>query len=433
MTDELITDLAKIKSLRVISHTSVLQYQGSHKALQQIGRELGVDAVVEGSVARSGNHVKIRTQLIDAHAEGHIWADSYERDLRDVIALQNELAREIAGQIRIQLTPQEQASLTTRPPRVPEAYENYLHSRYFINNRRSVEGLSNSVEYSRRAVQMDPNYPMAYAGLAHSLISLSFVGGLSPKQAMPQAEAAARKALELDPSLSQAHLALAMIRTSYDWDWPGAESELKRALELDPNDPDVHKEYGNYLEATGRSSEAVEEAKRSWQLDPFSLWANRNLGRALFFARRYDDAIAELRKVAEMEPGSQVLFNWLAWSYEGKGMALEAVQSDLRNQINNGLSPEETRALQHELAVSGRKGYWERLLKIKLRSPDNQAFELAQINARLGHNQQAFAWLKLACEQRVAWMTYAKVDPTLDPLRSDHRFGEVLRCINMQQ
>lgn len=262
--------------------------------------------------------MRIRAQLVNAHADRHIWADSYERDLNDVIAVQNEIAREIAGQIRVQLTPQEQANLAVAAPRAPEAYEYYFRSRYFINNRRSIDGLRKSVEYSHRPIQADPHYSLAYAGLAHSLISLSCNNGMSSKEAMPQAEAAAKQALELDPSPSQAHVALGWIRTAYDWDWAGAEREIKRALELDPNNPDARRVHAHYLQAIGRTSEAIEEERRSLELDPFSVWGNRNLGRALFFARRYAEAIAQFQKTAEMDPHSAVLFKWIAWCYEKK-------------------------------------------------------------------------------------------------------------------
>jgi TolB-like protein/DNA-binding winged helix-turn-helix (wHTH) protein len=431
MTDELITDLAKIRSLRVISHSSVWQYSGSRKALPQIARELGVDLVVTGSVLRSGDRVRVRAQLLDARADRHIWADSYEGDLHDVIAVQNEIALEIAGQIRIQLTPEEQANLAVAAPRVPEAYEYYFRSRYFINNRRSVDGLRKSVEYSHRAILADPNYSLAYAGLAHSLISLSFNNGMSPKEAMPQAEAAAKQALQLDPSLSQAHVALGWIRTAYDWDWEGAERETQRALDLDPNNPDAHRVRAHYLQAIGRTSEAIEEERRSLELDPFSVWENRNLGRALLFERRYDEAIAQFQKAAEMDPHSAVIFKWIAWSYEQKGMEREAVRFDLRDQVNSGLSPENAKILEEGLSTSGPKHYWEELLQVKLRIPETEVFELARINAHLGRKEKAFAWLKVACQQRVAWMTWVKVDPTLDPLRADPQFADVLRCVNM--
>lgn len=431
MTDELITDLAKIKSLRVISHSSVLQYAGTRKPLPQIARELGVDVVVEGSVLRFGDRVRIRAQLLDAHADRHIWADSYDRDLHDVIAVQNEIAREIAGQIRAQLTPEEQANLAVAAPRVPEAYEYYFRSRFFINNRRTIDGLRKSVEYSHRAVQADPNYSLAYAGLAHSLISLSFNNGMSPKEAMPQAEAAAKQALQLDPSLSQAHVALGWIRTAYDWDWEGAERETQRALDLDANNPDAHRVRAHYLQAIGRTSEAIEEERRSLELDPFSVWENRNLGRALLFERRYDEAIAQFQKAAEMDPHSAVIFKWIAWSYEQKGMEREAVRFDLRDQVNSGLSLENAKILEEGLSTSGPKHYWEELLQVKLRIPETEVFELARINAHLGRKEKAFAWLKVACQQRVAWMTWVKVDPTLDPLRADPQFADVLRCVNM--
>jgi TolB-like protein/DNA-binding winged helix-turn-helix (wHTH) protein/Flp pilus assembly protein TadD len=290
MTDELITDLAQISALRVISRTSVMVYKGARKPLSEIARELNVDAVVEGTVLRSGERVRITAQLIQAPADKHLWAESYEGDLHDTLALQKEVASAIAGQIRIELTPKEQAGLKNAKVVNPEAYEAYLKGRYFWN-RRTADGLKRAVDYFDQAIQKDPNYAQAYAGLADSydLLGDWEYGVLAPNEAYPKAKAAAVKALELDNTLGEAHASLAFSLDVFDWDWGSAEREFRRAIALNPGYATAHHWYAWHLSEMGRNSEAIAEMRKAENLDPLSLIISADMAELLLVAHLNDD------------------------------------------------------------------------------------------------------------------------------------------------
>jgi len=284
MTEALTTELAQISALKVISHTSVVQFKGTKKSLPQIAQELGVDAVVEGAVQRSGDKVGITVQLIHAPSDRHLWAKSYERGLRDVLALQREVAQAITDEIKAKPTPPEKVRLASARPINSEAYENYLRGRFLLSTQDDVEARK-GMAYFQRAIQKDPNYALAYAGLAESYITLSqpWNGDLTPQEALPQAEAAARKALEIDDSLGEAQLALARV-SLYHWDWPAAEKEYRRALELNPNDAMAHGWYGEYLEAMARNEEAIAELRQAIALDPLNSNHVTHLGSVFYHA-----------------------------------------------------------------------------------------------------------------------------------------------------
>jgi TolB-like protein len=283
MTEELITQLGRMSGLRVISRTSVNRYKHTNKSLQEIARELGVDAVVEGAVERSGDHVRVTANLVQVDPERHLWAESYERDLRDVLVLQSDIARAIAREIRVELTPQEQARLSVYRPVSPEAHEAYLKGLYFWNQR-TEEGLTKGLEYFQKAIELDPNYPQGYAGLADSYAVLAYRGYLAPQEAYPHARAAALKALELDDDLAEAHTALAAVTEMYDHDWVSAEREFKRAIELSPGYANAHHWYALHLDETGRMEESIAEIKRALELDPLSMIINVNVAVTLYHA-----------------------------------------------------------------------------------------------------------------------------------------------------
>jgi TolB-like protein/DNA-binding winged helix-turn-helix (wHTH) protein/Tfp pilus assembly protein PilF len=432
MTEALITALGQIDAVRVISRTSVMVYQGKRVPLAQIGRDLKVDAVVEGSVAREGSRVRVTAQLIYVPTDSHIWAANYEREGTDVLALEDEVARAIAAQVRARLTPQEERLLASSPQVNARAYEAYLQSRFLIENERTAEAGSRSVEYAREALSLDPNFALGYAGLAQSYASLSYLGGGAPVDLMPKAQAAAEKAVQLDPALDAAHTALGGVLLTYEYDWERAGNELRRAVALAPNDSDAHRWYGNYLLALGRFDSAIAEMRRAQELDPLSMWTSRDVGRALYFARRYDEAIAQLRKARELSPDHAVVDNWIGWAYEQKGMGREALRALLADAVEQGASPGEMALLRKAAATAGVRGYTRAMLYIRRRSPSaTDPYRTARLYARLGDRAQAFEWLDAAYDQRSVWLTWVAVDPGVDPLRSDPRFQDLLRRMQL--
>jgi TolB-like protein len=299
MTEQLITDLSQIGSLRVISRTSVMQYKGKRPSLPEIAKALQVDAVVEGSVLRVGDRVRITAQLLQAATDKHLWAESYDRDLRDVLALQGEVARNIAAQVQITLTPQEQVLLGKQRRVEPEVFQLYLKGRYFYNQA-AEEPIRKGIEYFEQAIAKDASYAPAYAGEAFAYASLASIFA-PPKEVMPKAKAAAEKALQLDETLSEAHTALAFVRMMFDWDWAGAERELKRGIELNPNSAEAHDFYGNYFTALEQYPEAITESRRAHELDPLSLRIYSDLLNNLVSARQYDETIAECKKALQVD------------------------------------------------------------------------------------------------------------------------------------
>src|SRR5713101_2261550 len=438
MTEALTTELAQISSLKVISHTSAVQYKGTKKSLPQIAQELSVDAVVEGAVQRSGDKVEITVQLIQAPTDRHLLAKSYERGLRDVLALQREIARAITDEIKAKLTPQEPARLTTARPVNPEAHDAYLRGRYF-QYKRTGEGLKRSVEYFEQSVAKDPASALAYSGLSDSYSILGVLGYLSPQQASPKAEAAAVKALAMDETLAEAHTALAFVKTNYDWDFSTAEREFKRAIQLNPGYPRAHSLYAAYLGGQGRIDEALAEIKRALELDPLSVYDNTNLGGYLYKARRYDQAIRQFQMTLEMDPNLLQAHRWLGQVYESKEMYGEAI-AEFQKAIGLGRGyPPSLANLAHAYAVSGKRGQALRLLsRLKELELSKQeyvsAYDLAVIYTGLGEKDQALKSLERAYEQRDGWMAlWLKTDPRLDPLRADQRFASLLRRIGLPQ
>ena len=427
MTDELITALAQFGNVQVISRASVMRFKGTRTPLSQIARELHVDAIVEGSFVRSGQHVRITAQLIDPATDRHLWAHSYQRDIQDVVTLQSEVAGAIADEVSGTLTPQQRAQMVAARPTKPEAYTAYLKSRYFVQNQRSAEGVKKSIEYSLQAVQLEPDWALAYAGLAGSYISANYVDALPPEEVWPKAKSAAQKALQLDPNLSEAHVALGEVLGNSDFDYLAAEREFKRAIELSPSNSHAHQSYADFLASLGRANEAISEIKLAQQLDPMCFWVSRDVGRMFYEARLYDQAVAALREAAEMNPTSPVVYNWLSWTYDKKGMIQESVEMDLKDEASNGATQGVLSQLSKAFEKSGQKGY----LRKKLEVTEGDGYVLAQINARLGNRDQAFRCLDQAFEQRSGYLALLKVDPELDNLRSDPRFQDHLRRMNL--
>ena len=423
MTDELITNLAQISALRVISRTSVMQYKGVRKPLPLIARELNVDAVVEGTVLRSGQQVRITAQLIRAPADKHLWAESYEGNLRDTLALQKKVARAIAEQIRIQVTPQEETVLHSVKVVNPGAYENYLKGRYFWN-KRTADGMKKAVDYFNQAIESDPNYASPHAGLAD-------IYQLSDRPQLARREV--QKALELDDRLAEAHNSQASLLYVFDRDWAGADREFKRALELDHNYAPAHHWYSMYLALQGRKEEALVEAQKAYELDPLSAVAGANLAKILEEAGQDDKAIEQAKKTLDLEPDSGVTHAVLGLGYQNKRMYAEAI-AEYKKALQLGGSPAEMRGLLgNAYAVSGNRPDAQKMIaELKSLWPEHAraALDLAVVFSGLGDKENALYWLEKAQEIQVSDLIGIGKDPHFVELRSDRRFQALVQRVH---
>ncbi len=433
MTDELITDLAQISALRVISRTSVMVYKGARKPLPQIARELHVDAVVEGTVLRAGDQVRITAQLIDASTDKHLWSQSYQGELRDTLALQDRVAREIAEQIQINLTPREQAALKSVRVVNPEAYESYLKGRYFWN-KRTADGLKVGLAYFNQAVEEDPNYAQAYSGLAdtYALLGDWQYAVMTPAQAYPKAKAAALKAVELDKTLGEAHNSLAFVLDGFDWDLDSGGKEFRRAIELNPGYATAHHWYAWHLGLLGRYDEAIAEMRKAESLDPLSLIINADLAELLVIAHSYDESMRQSRKTIEMDPNFAMAHNQLAQAYLQQHMYEQAVvELQKAVQLSAG-SPTCIANLARAYALSGRRSEAVKLLsELKTSSTPgfSHASEIAAIYVSLGDKDEAMNWLEKGYAER--FNPGVLIRPGFDPLRSDPRFRELVHRIGL--
>ncbi|HEX5316051.1 MAG TPA: tetratricopeptide repeat protein, partial [Candidatus Kapabacteria bacterium] len=335
MTDELITEIAKVNRLRVISHTSVNRYRDTKLSLPEIASELGVEGVVEGTVMRSGNHVRITAQLIDARSDQHIWAESYDRDFKDVLDMQAEVARQIAAKVGITLTQGEQMNLASNHAIDPEAHE-YLLKGDFYWNRLDCADFKKALNYYQQAVAKDPKYALAYDGEADSYFNLADWGCDSQAEMFPKAKVAALKAVELDPNLADAHTSLGELAFYYEWNWPKAEQEYQQAMQLDPNA--AHDSYAIFLVAMGRTEQGLSEMKKAHQIDPTSEMENVTSTYVFYLAHRYDEAIEQAQRTLELYPSSHSIYYWLGQSYERKGMNEQAVDAYLKS--DDGFGPD---------------------------------------------------------------------------------------------
>jgi TolB-like protein/DNA-binding winged helix-turn-helix (wHTH) protein/Tfp pilus assembly protein PilF len=433
MTDELIIDLAQISALRVISRTSVMVYKGARKPLPQIARELNVDAVVEGTVLHSGDQVRITAQLIEASTDKHLWSQSYEGELRDTLALQNRVASAIADQIRINLTPREQAALKSAKAVDPEAYQSYLKGRYFWN-KRTADGLKAALAYFNQAIEEDPKYAQAYSGLAdtYALLGDWQYGVMSFKEALPKAKAAAIKALELDSSLSEAHTSLGYSLRAFDWDFDSAGEEFKRAIELNPGYATAHHWNAMNLGLLGRPKEALVEMRKAKNLDPLSLIINADLTEFLLLTHSYDESVKQSGKIIEMDSTFAIGHKQLGDAYLLKQMDKEAV-AELQEAVRlSGGSPICIADLARAYVASGKNKEAMKLLS-DLKKSSNPSFtnapHIAMIYASMGDNDQAMHWLERAYEER--FNPSILLRSGFDPLRSDSRFEEFMRRIGL--
>jgi TolB-like protein/DNA-binding winged helix-turn-helix (wHTH) protein/Tfp pilus assembly protein PilF len=435
MTDELITELGQISDLRVISRTSAMTYKGTRRTLPQIAQELNVDAVVEGAVLRSGSQVRITAQLIMAVADRQLWAKSYEGDWRDTLTLQSQVARAIADEIRMKLTPHEQAALNNVNWVNPEAYEAYLKGRYFWN-KRTADGLSKAIDYFNEAIERKPDYARAYAGLADSyaLAGDWKYGLLAPREAYPKAKAAATKAIALDGTLGEAHISFAFCLDNFDWDWESAGREFTRGIELSPGYAIGYEWYGWHLAALGRNGEAVAEVEKAASLDPLSPSIGADLAEELLIAHRFDEAIKQSRKTMILDPFFAPAHYVLGQAFVQKHSYNEAI-AELQKAIE--LSPGSTAFkanLAYAYAVSGMRDEAAKILNdLKNRSPQafSNAPEIAMVYVGLDQKDQAMAWLEKAYAERFS--PWVLMRPCFNPLRSDPRFQDLLHRMGLSQ
>jgi TolB-like protein/DNA-binding winged helix-turn-helix (wHTH) protein/Flp pilus assembly protein TadD len=433
MTEELITDLAKVGALRVISRTSVMRYKGTKKGLPEIARELNVDGIVEGSVMRSGNRVRITAQLLHAPTDRHLWAEAYERDLGDVLRLQNEVAQAIAQQVRAQLTPQQQARFRSAGSVNPDAYEAYLRGRYYLSNQFTMlQPLNMAKSYFEESIRKDPGFALAYSGLADSYVYLAFFRQLSPEAAYGPAKEALRKALELDDSMGEAHDTLGLLSWRSEWNWNAAEREFNRAIALAPNYSCAHEDRAVYLSFIGRRAEALAEIAKSRELDPGPSSAMAESA-AYYQLRDYQSLVEASRRGVVSSPNEWTEHYNLGVGYEGTGKLLEAISEYQKAiEISNG-DHDATASLAHAFAGIGRRAEAEKILhdfERKSKSGYVSPYMIATIYAGLGEKDRAFEFLERAYQERsldISW--HLKADLRIDNLRSDPRFHLLLQRV----
>jgi TolB-like protein/DNA-binding winged helix-turn-helix (wHTH) protein len=452
MTEDLITDLGKIGELRVISRTSVVRYKGTQKPLPEIARELNVDALVEGTVTRAGNHLRITASLLQASPEKHLWADSYESEAGDILALQGQVAQAIAREIQVKLTPKEQALLGTSRSVDPQAHDDYFKGRFFCDKDTRAP-IEKGVKYFEQAIREAPSDALGYAGLANCYALLSsggdiFEGDVSAADLMPKAREAALQALRLDENLAEAHTSLACVEMILNWNWPGAEREFKRAIELNPNYTPAHVWYSHYLAAMGRSDESVAEASRALELDPFSVFTMDLTEWAFYLDRHYELALEKSQRNAELAPEYPFSHYDLGQIYEWTGRKPEAIEEYIKAQEIFGLSPNRLAELRTAYQRSGEKAFWRKTvefcqeaskLRRKFGTPSGYGncdyvnyLYLALFHVRLGELDAAFKSLETAYTKHEAELIYLKVDPQWDGVRSDPRFQSLLQRIGLK-
>jgi serine/threonine protein kinase/tetratricopeptide (TPR) repeat protein len=435
ITESLINSLSQLPHLRVMSRDSAFMYKGKDTDAHTVGQALGVRAVFKGRVMQRGDDLEISAELVDARDNSHIWGQQYSRKSSDIFALQGELAKEMTSMLRMRLTGEDDKRMAKSYTANPEAYQDYLKGRYWWN-KRTEDGLKKGVEYFQQAIEKDPTYALAYSGLADSYSQLADYGFVAPKEAFPRAKGAALKALELDETLPEAHASLAYIKTDYDWDWSGAEKEFQRAIGLNPAYATAHQWYGFGLWKTGRLEEAIAEYKRALELDPLSLIINRNLGLTLYFARQYDQAIEQLQKTLEMDPNFVLSHGYLGLAYVQKSTYKEGIAECEKESVIFPGSPNALSGLEYAYAVAGRRSEAQKVLEQLNEIAKHKyvsAVYMAKIYAALGEKDEAFASLKKSYDDRSLELGPGiKVDPVFDPLRSDPRFTDLLRRMNLQ-
>jgi serine/threonine-protein kinase len=435
ITEELISSLSKINDLRVIARTSVMKYKTGQTSIADIGRELKVGTILEGSVRKEGDKVRITAQLIDVQSQAHLWSQEYDQELENVFAIQSDVARSVAEAMKMKLLAVENQQIEKKATSDIEAYTWYLRGLYF-QGRRTEEGLKTGIEYFNRAIEKDGNYALAYTGLANSYNLLAIYGYVPPLAAYPKAKEALEKALKLDDSLAEAHTSLAFARHRFDWDWSGAEIEFRRALALNPSYATAHHWYSLYLMQMGRNEESLAEIKRARELDPLSLPINTDLGVYFYYTRQYDRAIEQFHEVLKIDPNFTPIYLNLGTTYEQKGLYEEAIAMLQKGMELSKGNPLMAASLGHAYAVAGkREEAYKVLEKLKDLSKHKHilSYPVAFIYIGLGDKDAAFEWLQKAYEERSGWLIFLKVNPLFDSLRADSRFIELLKAMGLEK
>ena len=433
LTEEMTTQLSTVnpRGLGVLARTSAMRYKHTGKGAGEIGRELHVDYLVEGSVRRENQRIRISAQLIRASDQTHVWARSYERDLREILVLQREVAQDIATRINVSVNPRASPRRSTVATLDPSAYEAYIKGRYFWN-KRTKEDLGKAIAYFQEAIHDEPAYAPAYDGLADCWIALGWYGHVSPSEAFPHAEEAARNALAIDESLAAAHTSLAFVRFNYDWNWSEAERGFQRAIAVDPDYPNAHHWYADYLSAIGRHEQAIAESERARRLDPLSPIINAWLGWRYHFARQYDDAVEQYRATLELDPNFAPTHLVLGQVYEQQGRSADALAELQRaEQLDRG-GPLYVAALAHALPGAGRRSDAEQELRRFIERSHGQyvpPVQIAIMQAGLGRTDDVIEWLEKGINERSPGMVWIKQDPRFDPFRHDSRFQDIVRRI----
>jgi len=435
MTDQLIASLGQISALRVISRTSVMMYKGARKPLPQIARELNVDGVIEGSIVRSGGRVRITAQLIDAAVDRHLWAQSYDGDVRDALALQSRVARAIAEEIRVNVQPQEQAALKNVKSVNPVAYEAYLKGRYFWN-KRTVEGLKRAKDHFNEALATAPDFAPAYSGLAdtYALLGDWQYGVMTSREALPLAKAAAMTALKLDNTLGEAHTSLAFVLSGFDWNWTAAEKEFRQAIDLNPGYATAHQWFAWHLSLMGRNGEAIAEMRKARSLDPLSVIINADLAEVLLLAHLYDESAVQSRTTIDIDPDFALAHNQLAEAYLQKHLRDQAILEFQTAARLSADSPICTANLARAYASSGRRAEAQELLaglKQRAKPAYSSAVEIAMIYAALGENSHAMTWLLRGFDER--FNPGVLLRPGFDSLRADAEFRELVHRVGLAE
>ena len=432
MTEALIGRLSEIHNLRVISRTTVTRFKDTRLSVPEIARTLQVDAIVEGSIIRDGSRIRVHAQLIRAATDEHFWSEAYDRELRDVLSLESDVAQSIARKVEVTITGEEHARLSSARTVDPEAYEDYLKGRYYWN-KRTADSMPKAAHYFEQAISKDPGYGAAYSGLADCNSGLAWHGFMSPSDVLPKAYAAAQKAVETDSQSAEAHASLALV-LNHEWDWSGAEVEFKRALQLNSQYADAHHWYGDYLSIQRRHDEALVEAKRALELDPLNLMIGSWVGLRYYLAHRYDGAIEQSQNTVDLDPNFAAAHLILGESYVQQGKHKGGLDQLEKAATLSGGSPLYTAQVGVSLALAGEK---KEALGIIRELQDTSGkryvspYGVAQIYAALNDKGQTYKWLETAYRDRAVWMSYLAVDPVFDSIRSEEHFRDLLRRVGL--
>lgn len=433
LTEELISTLSRVEGLRVIARTSVMKFKGSQRGIAEVGRELNVANIVEGSVRSLGGKLRITAKLVDAKTEENLWSQQYDRDITDIFAIQSDIAQRTAEALNLEILVKERQNLERRSTRNVEAYHLYLRGRYFWN-KRNKEALEKAAGYFREALEKDPDYAVAYAGLADTYAIMALLEFIAPREAYPEAKKMVEKALFLDERLAEAHTSLGLVRFQYDWDWSGSETEFRRAIELNANYAPSHHFYADMLKAQGRFGEALEQINLAKELDPLSLAISTGVGHVLYLSKDYDESIKQYSRAVELDPNFMQTHLWFGRPYLEKGMYSEAI-AELQEAVS--LSGESTVALAmlgHALAAAGMRAEADEVLNKLLgrkRTVYVPSYWIAVVYNGFKDRENVLAWLEKAYEERSSWLAWVKVEPRFGWLHGDPAFASLLTRLGL--